>query len=413
MAATEKGVWDLQDVRDKELASEWSYDGATAISFFGQNASGALGQNNTVQYSSPVQIPGLARMWNADNGAFASKNYDASTGGYDLWAWGQSSSGSLGLNAHSFWNGSTYANSLSSPIQVGSEQNYKFVMQSANKTSLAIKTDGSLWSWGNNAYGMMGQNAPENPGRRSSPTQVGTDTTWGSESGKFTGTSNNVWNIKTDGSLWGWGRNVYGSLGLNQGPPWNTGKSSPTQIGTDTTWLSVSDTGGSMSYFQKTDGTLWAWGYGQSGQILQPDKNSYSSPKQIPGDWTGTYIDGDNYVTHVIKTDGTLWGWGGGPSSHGMLGKNNMVQYSSPVQIGTDDNWAPASSPDTQRPISHGGDSVLARKTDGTVWSWGRGQQGRGDRNETVSRSSPVQMPGTSFNSTEMNSGYGTVSKTL
>jgi len=408
MAATEKGVWDLQDVRDKQLASEWSYDGATSISFFGNNNTGALGQNSTTQYSSPVQCPNLLRVWRCDNGVFGSKNYDSSTGGYDLWAWGNNSSGQLGLNNSSSW--PTYAGTFSSPTQVGSEQTYKFILQSGNKTGYAVKTDGSLWTWGNNAYGILGQNTPEST-RRSSPTQVGTDTTWGRTRGTLISTPTNSYNIKTDGTLWVWGRNFFGSLGLNETHN-QSFRSSPTQI-PGNTWLNGSQMQGKSAFFQKTDGTLWVWGYGQQGALLQPTKNEYSSPRQVPGTWAGTLIDGDNYVTHVIKSDGTLWGWGGGPASHGSLGKNNMVQYSSPVQIGTDDNWAPASSPDTQRPISHGGDNVLARKTDGTVWSWGRGQQGRGDRNETISRSSPVQMPGTSFNSTEMNSGYGTVSKTL
>jgi len=396
MAATEQGVWDLQDVRDKQLQSEWSYDGATQLMTWGYNNTGNLGLNQGGpgnDKSSPTQLPGTWQTyWYSMTNSAASKNYDSGTGGYDLWTWGNNSAGILGLNDYSSW--PNYQNTRSSPTQVGTDTNWAHVHGPGSGTILGVKTDGSLWTWGNQDYGRGGKN---NQIAVSSPTQVGTDTTWQARDGmdnKITGGSADCLAIKTDGTLWIWGRNFFGSLGLNQGPPWNVGKSSPTQVGTDTNWQSVGHTSGYHHFCKKTDGTLWVWGYGQQGMNCQNNTNSYSSPRQVPGDWTGAYIEGSNYSGHAIKADGTLWSWGGGPSANGTTGLNNMVQYSSPVQVGTDTNWGPANVAHQQTSLSAGGGYVMARKTDGTLWVWGRGNYGRTGLNTTINYSSPVQIPG-------------------
>jgi len=391
MAATEQGVWDLQNVRDKQLQSEWSYDGQSQGFVWGWNNTGNLGLNDTVQRSSPTQVGAVVRWWPFGDNVFQSKTYDSGTGGYDLWAYGNNSSGKLGLNDKSSW--PSYQNTRSSPTQLPGTD-WKWVGGFNAGTTYAIKTDGSLWSWGANTYGLNGLNNQESPGRRSSPTQIGTDTTWQGSLGKIAGGSSNTAAIKTDGTLWIWGRNYFGSLGLSQGSPWNVGKSSPHQL-PGTNWERISETHGHHLYFTKTDGTLWTMGYGQSGYNLQPDKTSYSSPKQIPGDWSNIMIVGNSESYHTVKTDGTLWGWGGGPM--GTLGKNNTTQYSSPVQIGTDTNWGPTSStpanmPGTAQYIWSGGNEVLAIKTDGTLWTWGRNHYGQLGKNNITWLSSPTQV---------------------
>ena len=150
MAATEKGVWGLQDVRDKILASEWDYTGASELWVQGQGSQGKLAQNNNTQYSSPKQVPGT--NWGMGTQC-TNTVLNIKTDG-TLWAWASNIAGQLGQN-----NLTTY----SSPIQIPGTT-WKTVDASANHV-LATKTDGSLWAWGEGG-GRLGlnQNHPQRPG---------------------------------------------------------------------------------------------------------------------------------------------------------------------------------------------------------------------------------------------------------
>ena len=110
--------------------------------------------------------------------------------------------------------------------------------------------------------------------------------------------------IRTDGTMWAWGRNETGQLGLNQfWNPTNNGISSPTQVGTDTTWSKVS-AGTYTVYATKTDGTFWAWGNNGSGQIGGTNVyGNFSSPVQIPGNWVDAgFNGGSDWVFGLKKT---------------------------------------------------------------------------------------------------------------
>ena len=190
----------------------------------------------------------------------------------------------------------------------------------------------------------------------SSPTQVGTDTTWA----KVYAGDNSMYAVKTNGTAWAWGRNHKGMLGLNQ--PDNGHKSSPTQVGTNTTWASYKRNGGCGTGI-KTDGTLWVWGSGYYGALGLNESGSpnvyYKSPHQVPGT-TWSYVDGSAPgATVALKTDGTIWGWGYNSDSGnaGQLGQNNIQNYSSPTQIGTGTDW---------QHIAGGQGAVWALRTVGT-----------------------------------------------
>ena len=223
---------------------------------------------------------------------------------------------------------------VSSPVQIGSGTDWATGIGKCTSTK-AIKTDGTLYSWGYNQTGNLG--VPSIPtavaGARSSPIQV-PGTTWNTV---YSGGQGFTLATKTDGTLWGWGSNTYGRLGLNN----TTQYSSPTQI-PGSTWAYV-ETGYNQSGGTKTDGTLWVWGMGNTG-IPGTNRTTYSSPIQIPGTWkTGSgqlTIGGDPGRVMAVHSDGTLWAWGTGEG--GELGQNQNGQpgnRSSPTQVGSGTDW--------------------------------------------------------------------------
>ena len=179
---------------------------------------------------------------------------------------------------------------------------------------------GSLYAWGTNPTGSLGQN---NTTKYSSPVQVGTNTTW-----KFSSMSKrHAMAIKTDGTLWAWGRGMAGGLGLNS----NTERSSPTQIGTRTNWKTCASRtyGGAAT---TTPGQLYSWGYNPQGQVGDNTTTQRSSPIQIPGSWTCVDTGGDSMQSVMaLRTNGQLWAWG--YNGFGQLGQGNTTQYSSPKQV--------------------------------------------------------------------------------
>ena len=270
----------------------------------------------------------------------------------------------------------------SSPIQIGAGTDWSFIGQSPAQ-SYGIKTDGTLWVWGYNEMGVLGQN--ENDVHRSSPTQI-PGTTWSSISIGNVDTQGHALATKTDGTLWSWGYGDSGELGVNN----RTKYSSPVQVGTETTWSTayygVSSTCAGGSYAVKTDGTLWAWGSSNANLGLN-NNTSYSSPAQIPGTtWKSVHGQPDaagNRHQYATRTDGTLWAWGSG--TYGALAQGNTTNYNSPKQIpGT--NW----SSRTYGTNSKGGGVFV--KTDGTLWSWGANIGGYLGHNNRTNYSSPKQI---------------------
>lgn len=287
---------------------------------WGSGVAGVLGNNANgiaASRSSPVQVPGA--NW-ADASGGEGFSLGVKTDG-TLWGWGDGNSGRTG-------HGNTTDYSI--PVQIGGAANWASVVAGPFHGS-ALTTGGALWMWGSNAYGELGQGDTT---YRSVPVQVaGSD--WAVIStGQFRQVA-----IKTNGTLWSWGLDSYrGNLGHGTV---NTDLNYPAQVGSDTNWSSVVANEHHSTLALKTDGTLWGWGYNKfsTGGILGVgDADNHSSPVQIGSltDWAKIGISNTTGV--AIKTDGTLWTWGGGYS--GGLGDGTAVYRSSPVQVGLDANWA-------------------------------------------------------------------------
>jgi len=363
--ALKQNTWTLNQWYDQDVAGNVSYSGLQEGYVWGQNGLGALGQNNTTSYSSPIQIPGA---WDRIQGNIGIKNDGTA------WAWGYNASGNIGDNSRT---------NRSSPIQIGTETTWSFIGQSPAQ-SYGIKTDGTLWTWGLNEKGCLGLN--ENDVHRSSPTQV-PGTTWSSISIGDSDTFGHALATKTDGTLWSWGYNDGGALGQGN----RTNYSSPVQI-PGTTWstayYAVSISSANGSYAVRTDGTLWSWG-STNAKLGQGNNTNYSSPKQVGSgtDWKsihGQHDTNGKRQAFATKTDGTMWSWGEG--SNGGLGQGNNTSYNSPKQIGNDTNW----SSKTYGISSKGGGVFV--KTDGTLWSWGYGGGGYLGHNNTSNYNSPKQI---------------------
>jgi rubredoxin len=280
-----------------------------------------------------------------------------------LWNWGYNPHGGLGDNT---------TIPKSSPVQtISGGANWKLVT-TGRYHSAALKTDGTLWLWGQNYYGVLGDNTNNN---KSSPIQtVAAGTNWQLLS---CGLYNPV-AIKTDGTLWSWGQNFYGNLGDNT----NTPKSSPVQtIAGGTNWKLCSSGGYHVAAI-KTDGTLWTWGFNDQGQLGTNNNTRRSSPVQtISGGTNWKKISCSKFGTAAIKTDGTLWSWGFNPN--GQLGDNSRTNQNSPVQtVAGGTNW---------KDVSYSWQHSCAIKTDGTLWLWGLNADGQLGDNTITSKSSPIQ----------------------
>ena len=382
MAITDKeqGVWNLDEVYNKiNQGGIWDYSESFALWTWGANQNGTLGLNQpgaaSTKYSSPVQITGdnWVGLWN-DKGASGDYVYAAKNAN-ELWVWGSNGSGSLGLNQ-----GTNVK--LSSPTQVpGSWSNVAVGFNGG----FGVNTSGELFTWGYNSDGQLGHNNTTN---YSSPRQVGSDTTWSGSANHITQGGYAAGALKTDGTLWTWGENQVGVLGLNN----KTKYSSPKQVGTNTTWSTISIGGGNAEEHAlslKTDGTAWSWGDNGEGRLGLNNTTDYSSPKQIPGTTWARVAASSGRYSWGVKTDGTLWTWG--KNDTGCLGHNNTTNYSSPKQV-------PGTTWDKDK-ICAEGEAIGAVKTDGTLWTWGGNDDGWLGQNvpDNTKRSSPTQVPGTDW----------------
>jgi alpha-tubulin suppressor-like RCC1 family protein len=342
-------------------AVEYEYMG-TRLWAWGNNPDGQLGLEDIVNRSSPVQVSGLITDFEDFSAGYDHTIISRTDG--TLWSWGDNTHGKLGLGDLSY---------RSSPSQVGALTTWSTVSVSEGYPSahgVAIKTDGTLWSWGYNHVGQLGDGTQI---EKNFPVPIGDLTNWSTVS---VGT-NYVLAIKTDGTLWGWGNNTYGQLGISDVP---VNRSSPVQLGGLTTWSKVvaSD---AFSLAIKTDGTLWGWGNNYRGELGIGSSGKNSTPIQIGTLTTWSDVSTGNQNSSAVRTDGTIWSWGYG--AYGQLGLGATTEISSPVQVGTSTEW---------NKVNCGGYHTLAIKTDGTIWAWGSNGYGQLGLGDTTNRNSPIQV---------------------
>ncbi len=219
--------------------------------------------------------------------------------------------------------------------------------------TLGIQTDGTLWAWGRNDYGQLGDGTNTN---KNTPTQIGTDNDWHVIAAGDT----HSMAIKNDGTLWAWGRNNFGQLGDGT----TVNKNTPFQVNGDTDWKTIS-LDNEFTIALKTNGTIWGWGKNNLKQLGNPDPSPIYVPTQIGSDSNWKTIDTGFQRSVALKTDNTFWGWGSG--ANGVFG-NGGGNFSSaiPVQTLPDTDWRQTSTAGT----------TLAIRSDGSLWAWGENSFG-------------------------------------
>ena len=278
-----------------------------------------------------------------------------------VWDWGLNTYGELGNN--------TTTNS-STPVQV-SNLTGAIAVAAGDWQTVAVKSDGTVWDWGRNATdGQLGNG--NNTTNSSVPVQVSNMS--GAVAVGAGGDS--TFAVKSDGTLWGWGSDAYGQLCNNS----TTNSDVPVQASGLTGVVAMSE-GYHFTVALKSDGTVWTCGQNNGGQLGNGTTTDSHIPVQVSGLSGVIAISAGDCFGMALKSDGTIWTWG--INDHGQLGNNSTTNSSVPVQV-SGLNGAVA--------LSGGEDMGIAVKSDGTAWAWGNNNDGQLGIGNTTDSHVPVQV---------------------
>ena len=279
-----------------------------------------------------------------------------------LWGWGRNMDGELG--------NSKTDQTITEPLLIDDVYEWKYVCGGVGYT-LAIQEDGSLWSWGRNYNGCLGDGCEKH---RAYPQMISQDKDWAYV---FAGW-NTSFAIKENGELWGWGFNKNGELCIGN----ENDQFEPVRIGDESNWVTI-DKGYLHIVALKEDGTIWGWGYTDVGQLGLGYFDTYYHPMtQIGNDDDWVDIKAGFQFTIALKEDGSIWGWGA--NNAGQIGLGAFTNFAfSPRQIGYDNDWVA---------IEAGTLFSFAVKEDGSLWGWGANTFGvLGDGTSTKYRYYPAK----------------------
>lgn len=398
---------------------------------WGINTSGQHGNGNLTQATSPVQsLIGT----DLDHIACGAEHVVATRTDGTLWTWGRNNVGQLGQGTLNT------LQAANTPVKISDLTGWDVIAASANGSlatrgdglhgwgfnsqgqlsmvhrvarplvpnfgrvimavtlnaqSYVLHEDGSIWGLGYNINGSLGLGA--STVTTDTPVSIGSGFTWKRIAGGTSGTDAVFFAIRADGTLWGMGLNTASQLGDGT----TNNRTSLTQIGTDSDWSEIA-TAGAHTVALKEDGTLWAWGANTNGQLGDGTTTASTTPVQIGTDTDWRSIAASGSRTLALKQNGTLWGWG--LNTNGQIGDNTTTQRNAPVQVGTATDW---------RSITAGVTHSLAIKTNGTLWAWGINSANQLGDGTTTQRNAPVQIgTATNWRSVSASTNYSIASRT-
>ena len=308
---------------------------------WGRNG-GKLGDCTTTERTTPVQVSNLSGVTDVAGG------YGHSLAVKDdgtAWAWGANQYGQLGDGTTLYPSGYR-----PTPVKVSDLSGVTDVA-AGYEHSLALKDDGTVWAWGHNWAGQLGDGTTTPyPSGRPTPVKVSglsgvTEISSGADYSLA---------VKDDGTVWAWGANGSGVLGDGT----YTNRTTPVRVsglsGVTDVWA-----GSGHSLAVKADGTVWAWGTNYYGRLGDGTSTDRLTPVKVSGLSGVTDVAGGTYHSLALKGDGTVWAWGW--NGYAQVGSSEYVQ-TTPVKV---------SGISSVVGVSGGTYHSLALKDDGTVWTWG------------------------------------------
>ncbi|WP_339191524.1 hypothetical protein MKX33_20685 [Paenibacillus sp. FSL R5-0490] len=303
----------------------------------------------------------------------------------EIIAWGSNQNGLLG-------NGGLDGG-IPSPVLMSRNQKLSDIVSvdGGEGHGTALRRDGTIWSWGGNYHGQVGN------GKTSTNEQYATQVKGPGGVGYLTNITsvsaglNHTVAIASNGTLWAWGNNGYGQLGVNT--PSNIGSYYPVHMGTSFNEVKAVSAGRDFTVALKSDGTVWSWGQNIIGQLGDGTKLKRIGPVQVKGPGGQGFLDQivaiKSGISHTLalRADGTVWSWG--ENTNGQLGIGSLTRSNIPVQVQFKDE--PGQSIKIQS-IDAGGTHNIALSTDKKLFTWGTNFNGGLGVGDTVNRTSPVQV---------------------
>jgi alpha-tubulin suppressor-like RCC1 family protein len=242
------------------------------------------------------------------------------------------------------------------------------VAAGASHTLVVKTTDSTVWAWGLNSDGQLGDNTTT---QRKTPVQV---TSLSSVVAVAAGAKHSL-ALESDGTLWAWGDNQYGEVGNGT----TTDQKLPVQV---LAGVAVIAAGDYHSIALKSDGTVWTWGLNGNGQLGDGGTTNRSSPAQVTGlGLVSAVAGGGNHTVVVLQAGGAMKAWG--KNSNGQLGDGTTAQATNPVSVSGMSNAVVAAG---------GGSFTIALKNDATLLAWGLNSSGQLGIGSTTQKKTPTAI---------------------